>query len=101
MRSSSRRLKVTALAGAGARSSPPRHALGSISPISIRRLLCHVRFMIAPDGGGGKRLLHGKWRGLAARKRGGRPPLPMVTAHGRGTAATFATAGITASLGES
>jgi hypothetical protein len=62
MRSSSRRLKVTTLAGAGARSSPPRHALGSISPISIRRLLCHVRFMIAPDGGGGKRLLRGKWR---------------------------------------
>src|SRR5580692_4518969 len=39
MRSSSRRLKVTSLAGAGECCSPPRHALGSVSPKSIRRLL--------------------------------------------------------------
>jgi len=57
--------------------------------------------MIAPDGGGGKGLLRRKWLVLAARKRGGRPPVPMVAAPGCGTAATFATAGITASLGES
>jgi hypothetical protein len=57
--------------------------------------------MIAPDGGGGKSLLRGKWPVIAARKQGGRPPVPMVAAPGCGTAATFATVGITASLGES
>jgi hypothetical protein len=31
---------VTLLAGAGARDSPPRHVLGSISPNVMRRLLC-------------------------------------------------------------
>ena len=31
--------KVTLLAGTGARNSPPRHALGSTSPNSMRRLL--------------------------------------------------------------
>src|ERR1700733_14524941 len=60
MRSSSRRLKVTSLAGACVLSSPPRHALGSVSPISMRRLLCHVPFMIAPDGCVGKGLRRGK-----------------------------------------
>jgi hypothetical protein len=34
--------------------------------MSIRRLLCHVRFMIAPDGGGGKSLLRGKWPVIGA-----------------------------------
>jgi hypothetical protein len=34
--------------------------------MSIRRLLCHVRFMIAPDGGGGKCLLRGKRPIIAA-----------------------------------
>jgi hypothetical protein len=57
--------------------------------------------MIAPDGGGGKSLLRGKWPVIEARKRGGRRPMPMVAAHGCGTAATFVTPGITASLGES
>jgi hypothetical protein len=57
--------------------------------------------MIAPDGGGGKRLQRGKWPAVAARKRGDSRPMPKVGAHGYGTGATFATAGITASLGES
>jgi hypothetical protein len=47
MRSSSRRLKVTLFAGTGARNSlrnsPPRHALGSISPNSMRRLLLSLK----------------------------------------------------------
>src|ERR1700722_7921083 len=60
MRSSSRRLNLTSFAGAVARASPPRHMLGSISPMSMRRLLCHLGFMIAPDGGVGKGFLSGK-----------------------------------------
>jgi len=57
--------------------------------------------MIAPDGAGGKRLQRGKWPVNAARKRGGARPVPKVAAHGCDAGATFATAGITASLGES
>jgi len=57
--------------------------------------------MIAPDGGGGKRLQRGKWPVIAARKRGDGRPMPMVAEQGWGTGATSATAGITASLGES
>jgi hypothetical protein len=53
--------------------------------------------MIAPDGSGGKRLQRGKWPVIAARKRGGTPPLPMVAAQLR----HLRRAGITASLGES
>jgi hypothetical protein len=45
---------VTSLAGTGARNSPPRNVLGSISPMFIGRLLCHWSFMIAPDGNGRK-----------------------------------------------
>jgi len=37
--------------------------------------------MIAPDGGGGKRLQRRKWPVIGARKRGGRRPMPVVTAH--------------------
>jgi hypothetical protein len=57
--------------------------------------------MIAPDGGGGKSLRRRKWPVIAAPKRGGKRPMPMVAAHGGGTGATFLTGGITASLGES
>jgi len=57
--------------------------------------------MIAPDGAGGKRLRRGKWPVNAARKRGGGRLVPKVAAHGCDAGATFATAGITASLGES
>jgi hypothetical protein len=53
--------------------------------------------MIAPDGGGGKSLLRGIWRG----NRSTKTMRFRANAHGRGTGATFATAGITASLGES
>src|SRR6202034_2329054 len=60
MRSSARRLNLTSLAGAGVRASPPRQMLGSISPMSMRRLLCHLGFMIAPDGGVGEGFLSGK-----------------------------------------
>src|SRR4029077_8187004 len=39
--------KVTSLAGAGARTSPPRNALGSVSPNSMRRLRFHQSFVVA------------------------------------------------------
>jgi len=39
--------------------------------------------MIAPDGGGGKSLLRGKWPVIAARKRGGRLPMPIAAAQVR------------------
>src|ERR1700734_3434606 len=67
MRSSSRRLKVTSLAGAGARCSPPRHALGSVSPKSMRRLLCHRNSMIAPEWTAGKAFLRGTWAAMLKR----------------------------------
>jgi hypothetical protein len=59
MRSNSRRLNLTSLAGALARASPPRRKLGSISPISMRRLRCHRDFMIAPEARHGKGLANG------------------------------------------
>jgi len=53
--------------------------------------------MIAPDGSGGKRLRARQMAGIGARQRRRR----AAAAHGCGTTATFATPGITASLGES
>jgi hypothetical protein len=63
----------------------------------MRRLLCHFGFMIAPDGGVGKRFASGF---DATNIRQLEPCFVPDNGPTRATA-TFATAGITVSLGQS
>jgi hypothetical protein len=94
---------VTLLAGTAARSSPPRHSLGSISPKPMRRLLVSLKLpslklhrwlIIAPDGRVGKCLPAGR-----PRQRRWQEIVNLTCYVFAGAA--FLTDGITVSLGQS